>query len=214
MNLKRYIISFLLLVTVGNVFAQKEQIPDTNVPLNKLDAEGKRNGPWWISHTAGMGEPASAEFGSYYHGIKYGKWYKIDNEGDITAVETFKNDRMDGEVRYYNKGVLYCSGNYRTFRTGADKDSIWVMDPNTHDEFQREILADTNTMKHGLWRFYDENTGKLLREEEYQMDSLIYKNIIVSAQDSLNNARRESRLPHNKGKYKKVQSNPKGQVLN
>ena len=29
-------------------------------------------------------------------------------------------------------------------------------------------------MRHGLWKFYDPQTGKLLKEEEYQVDELVY----------------------------------------
>lgn len=213
MDLKGYIIFFLLVCVGGTVFAQKEQIPKTDVPLNKLDKDGQRSGPWWITNPAGLGESAYSEFGNYTAGIKYGKWYKIDHEGDITAVETYRYGRLDGEAKYYTKGILYASGSYRTFYTGGGaRDSIWVMDPNTDIEHRREVLSDTNTVRHGVWRFYDEETGKLLREEEYELDSLILKSNYISPADSAALKKKEAALPHNKGRRKAV-SNPKGQVL-
>jgi antitoxin component YwqK of YwqJK toxin-antitoxin module len=204
----------VLLSNGVTVFAKKEKLPDTNVPLNRFDADGKRNGTWWITHKAGMGEEASSEFGNYDGGVKYGKWYKLDKEGDITAIEMFKNDRLDGEVKYYEKGILYCTGFYRTFKTGADRDTIMVVNPENDEQMLREVLAEHNTMRHGIWRFFDETTGKLIKEEEYQVDSLIWSKRYTSPQDSLANAKRESLMPHNKKKYKKEQTNPKGQVLN
>ena len=210
----RYISVLMLLSSSIAVFAQREKLQDTNVPLNRYDAEGNRTGSWWITNKATRGEPATAEFGNFDKGVRYGKWYKLNHEGDITAIETYRNDRLDGEVKYYEKGILYCTGYYRTVKTGTERDTIMVVNPETDEQLLREVLAEDNTQRHGLWRFYDESTGKLVKEEEYQVDSLIWSKQYVSLQDSLANAKRESMMPHNKKKYRKVRANPKGQVLN
>ena len=75
-------------------FNLKENVPKE---VNKLDGNGKRDGVWLTSQGARMGEEGFTEFGTYEHGIKYGKWYKIDGEGDLLSVETFRNDVLDGE---------------------------------------------------------------------------------------------------------------------
>jgi hypothetical protein len=183
--------------------AQKEQLPKTDAPLNKLDAEGKRNGTWWVSNPARKGESANAEFGNYDHGVKYGKWYTIDNEGDISAIEMYRNNYLDGEVKYYAKGILYCTGWYKLLNSGLEGDSIVVVHPETHDEMLVPLKATTESVRHGTWRFYDEETGKLLREEEYQANELLYKKNIVSPRDSVLYKKQELAMPHNKGKYKK-----------
>ena len=117
----------------------------------------------------------------------------------------FKNGKKDGEVKYYNKGILYCTGFYRTVKVGGDRDTIVVVHPDTHEEGLREVLASENTERHGMWRFYDETTGKLLREEEYQQDVLIFKKNYISPQDSIAIAKREAQMPHNKRKFRKEQ---------
>lgn len=196
-----FIIAFILAGYYAT--AQSEQLPKADAPLNKLDAEGKRNGTWWVSNPARKGEAASAMFGNYDHGTKYGKWYTIDTEGDISAVEMYKNDYLDGEVKYYTKGMLYCTGWYKLFNSGMEGDSIVVVHPETHDEKLVALKAETYSARHGTWRFFDEATGKLLREEEYQADELIFKKNIVSPQDSTAYKKHELAMPHNKGKYKK-----------
>lgn len=202
----------VLLLCWGIDVRAQEKLPDTNSPLNKLDAKGKRTGTWWISTPAVRGEPARGELGNYDQGEKVGKWYAIDNEGEIVSVETFKYDMRDGEVRYYTKGVLYCSGMYKLFTQGTDVDSIIVYDPGKDEEYLVGLKPETYSMRHGMWRFYDEISGKLLREEEYQADNLIYKNVIVSPSDSVANKKHVEALPHNKGKYKK--RNAPKEVLN
>ena len=101
-----FFILICLLCLALNVQAQKEKLPDTNQPLNQVDMMGKRTGTWWISTPARMGEPSKGELGNYDQGRKTGKWYSINNEGDLTSVETFNNDMRDGEVRYYTKGYF------------------------------------------------------------------------------------------------------------
>jgi antitoxin component YwqK of YwqJK toxin-antitoxin module len=204
-------VSFLLMAF--QAVAQKEQLPSTNVPLNKVDGEGKRNGTWWVNTPARKGEAANAQFGNYDHGVKIGKWYTLDQEGDISAIELYKNDYLNGEVKYYTKGILYCTGNYVLLNSGREGDSIVVLHPDTHEEFLVPLKATTESVRHGTWRFYDEETGKLLREEEYQADELLFKKNIYSAQDSSAFKKHELALPHNKGKFKKQNGNNK-ELLN
>jgi hypothetical protein len=78
----------------------------------------------------------------------------------------------------------------------------------------REVLASEQTQRHGMWRFYDETSGKLLREEEYQEDDLIFKQNYISPKDSVAMQKRAAKMPHNKKRYSKEITNPKGQVLN
>ncbi len=203
MRIGSFLVFISFLLVSYSATAQKEQLPSTNAPLNKLDAEGKRNGTWWITNPAKKGEAANAEFGNYDHGVKYGKWYTIDQEGDISSIEMYKNNYMDGEVKYYAKGILYCTGHYKLLNSGLEGDSIIVVQPETHDELLVPLKAEMWSARHGTWRFYDEETGKLLREEEYQADELVFKKNVLTAQDSAAIKRHELAMPHNKGKFKK-----------
>ena len=168
--------------------------------VNKFDESGKRNGIWLISQDARMGEEGFSEFGNYDHGLKYGKWYKIDGEGDLMSVESFRNDVLDGEVKYYDKGQLTCTGNYRGLNPDTQFDTIMVTHPVTGAETLRTVATERGTVRHGLWRFYDPQTGKLLKEEEYQVDELVYSHKFnLTKADSLATQAHIKELPHSKG---------------
>ncbi|MBL7717208.1 MAG: hypothetical protein JNL72_00120 [Flavipsychrobacter sp.] len=206
MSAGRYIAGIWLICAGTAAYGQKEALPETRVPLNQTDNQGKRDGPWWITTPSHKGEPAVSKYGTYSHGTKFGKWYTIDNEGDIAAVEMYRDDMLDGEVKYYTNGIMYCSGSYKAFNSDGVADTVIVVNSDTHEETQREIVQDPVSLRHGTWRFYDEQTGKLLREEEYQVDSLIYKKNYVSPADSTALRKRELAMPHNQKKYRKKNS--------
>ena len=214
MTFLRYFTSLFLLCIGSLAHAQQEKIPSTDVPLNQYDEQGKRTGPWWVTTPARMGEPSKSEFGHFDHDLKTGKWYTINEEGDISAIESYKSDVLDGEVKYYYKGILTCSGNYRGFKSQQEVDSIVVIHPDTHEEMLRAIYAEKGTMRHGMWNFYDENSGKLLKEEEYQMDNLIYSKNYVSKEDSLKSQKKAEGLPHKTGKEYKPPRNKRDSYIN
>jgi antitoxin component YwqK of YwqJK toxin-antitoxin module len=156
---------------------------------------------WIVSQPAAMGEGGFTEFGKFDHGFKYGPWYKIDEQGDLTAMETFRNNVLDGEVKYFIKGRLSAVGYYKGLNPETEYDTIMVEDPVTGQQILRAVHNERNTVRHGPWRFYDVETGRLVREEEYQVDSLINsKEFPMSKADSLYYQKRESQMPHNKKK--------------
>ncbi len=148
---------------------------------NQVDGKGVRTGFWWITNNERMGEGAYTEFGHYDHGNKTGRWYKMDGENNLISIESYKDDVLNGEVRYFEKGKLTSIGHYRGINHRSLYDTIVVVDPGTGSERQRALLAEKGSLRHGTWRYYDSQTGKLLREEEYQVDNLIYKKEYVTA---------------------------------
>lgn len=169
-------------------------------PLNQLDARGQRNGLWWLSRPERMGEPAYTEFGTYDHGDKIGPWYKMDGEGDVTAIENFKGNVLNGEAKYFEQGHLYCTGTFRGLNPQYAYDTIVVTDPVSGAESLVSVPSAKGTVRHGMWRYYDPQTGRLIREEEYQVDELIYKKEFgLTKADSLYYQQRIQALPHNTG---------------
>lgn len=186
----------LLLCTAGaKAQTQSQEKPQT---LNQVDTKGQRNGLWWLSKPERMGEPAYTEFGMYDHGSKMGPWYKMNSEGEVTAIENFKNNVLNGEAKYFEQGHLYCIGNYRGLNPKNMYDTVIVTDPVTGAESLRAVRTDRGHLRHGLWRYYDPQTGRLIREEEYQVDDLIYqKEFGLTKTDSLYYQQRVQALPHN-----------------
>lgn len=193
--------AFCIYTTYGQ---QKEVAPDKpeTSTLNHVDTKGRKHGMWLISKQPRMGEAGTNEFGNYEHGIKYGAWYKIDQNGDLVSVEHFRNDVLDGEVKYYDRGKLYCIGHYRGLNPQNKFDTIVVMHPVTHVEEYRIISTDNGSLRHGSWKYYDADNGSLVKEEEYQVDELIFKKDYVqsASKDSINRKKHEAMMPHNQEK--------------
>ena len=203
MILLKPILSTTLLICTFMVHGQvTKHAPATPTgEVNKKDHRGKPDGMWLLSAPARMGEPGFTEFGQYDHGNKVGIWYKMDGQGQLTTSETFKNNVLDGEAKYYENGRLTCIGYYRGLNPQYAFDTFYVTDPETHREIRRIIPTERSSMKHGTWRFYDADNGRLMREEDYQIDELVYhKDYSYTTEDSLKYAKRATLLPHNKKK--------------
>ncbi|HLO72107.1 MAG TPA: hypothetical protein VK167_14605 [Flavipsychrobacter sp.] len=203
MTLLKPILSTLLLAAALSVSAQTVK-PSPSLPsgdVNKKDSKGKPDGMWVLSAPPRMGEPGFTEFGLYDHGHKAGIWYKMDGAGQLTSSETFRNNVLDGEAKYYENGRLTCIGYYRGLNPQYPFDTFYVTDPETHKEIRRIIPTERSSLKHGTWRFYDADNGRLMREEDYQIDELVYhKDYPYTKEDSLKYAKRATQLPHNKKK--------------
>lgn len=213
-------LGLLLVLPMTESLAQSAaQPPKTEVAasgtINKTDVNGKRHGTWLLTQPAGMGEEAYSEFGSYEHGNKTGPWNKLDHEGNVLAIENFKNDVLDGQVKYFEKGHLICMGVYRGLNPAREFDTVMVENPETGAQVLRVVPTERGTVRHGSWRFYDADNGRLTREEEYQIDELVYKkDFPLSKEDSAYYEKRNVKLPHGKKPYYQVPPAKKVSYLN
>lgn len=188
----RVLFSIIILLLPASIRAQTEQI------VNQYDQDGNPHGAWYVETPARMGESATVTTGSYEHGKKLGLWYIADSRGDLMAQETYKNDLLDGDVRYYESGKLICAGRYRSNSSKRHSDTIVVVNPVTMEEQYKVITHAQGTLRHGTWRYYDPSSGQLLREEEYQMDELIFKKDYAPANrlEEIERRLKARRLPH------------------
>lgn len=205
---------FLLILALGSQagFAQKEKESEKMLEaekINQLSNSGKRQGPWLLTIKSRMGEPARKEFGNYEEGQKSGLWYRIDNNGDLLAIENFKNNVLDGEVKYYDQGRLFCVGHYRGLNPRQDFDTIVVVNPESMEEKYHVLSTEKGSLRHGSWKYFNVKNGNLIREEIYQIDNLVYKKAYGNpgSEDSLFKKQYEKRLPHFR---KKTYSPPPG----
>ncbi|XZF15868.1 hypothetical protein ACTHGU_07005 [Chitinophagaceae bacterium MMS25-I14] len=191
----------LLTVLAGTTGVQAQAAKAGPETINQKDSRGERDGLWYATYPERMGEPAYTEFGSYDHGRKYGLWYKMDREGELMAIENFKNNTLNGESKYFEQGRLVCIGHYRGLNPAQKYDTIMVVNPETGAEKLVSISTERGYVRHGLWQYYDPITGRLRREEEYQVDELIYhKDFIISKEDSAYYQKKALAMPHNTGK--------------
>lgn len=179
--------------------------------LNKTDGKNRKQGTWFYKFEALRGEPAYAEFGNYKDDLRVGLWYKLDSEQRLMSIENYSRGVLNGTAQYYENGKLICIGTYRGLNPDVKFDSIWVTDPVTEYQELVAVPSEKGTMKHGLWRYYDPETGQMVKEEEYQVDDLIGKREFhfVSKSDSIRVERRNANLPHTK---KRTYKPPAGKV--
>ena len=189
------VLAFLLfLFAAGPVAAQNTA---GSAAVNMRDKAGKPHGIWYIRQAPRMGEPAYTEWGTYEHGRKNGVWYQTDAEGEIKAVERFRNDVKDGDAKYFESGRLIAAGPYRGLNPAREYDTVLVTNAVTGEEKPVKVRTDRGSLRHGLWRFYDQQTGRLMREVEYQIDEVIYqRSFLLTKDDSTYYEQRTKRLPH------------------
>lgn len=198
----------MCILCTGEVKAQ-DNTAQQSQPYNQTDARGKRQGLWVLSHGERMGEPGYTEVGTYDNGIKTGAWYKLAGEDGLQAMETFKNDVRDGEAKYFENGRMVAVGQYRGLNPKRERDTFLVEDPITGAQSLRSVATERGSVRHGTWKFYDPATGRLVREEEWQVDELVFhKEFPMTKDDSLYFKKREAVMPHNtKKNYYKPPAN-------
>lgn len=199
------ILCILFLLCSYSSFAQvkketdkkEQELKEDN--LNKTDKLNRKQGLWYFKKEASHGEPAYTTFGNFENDKKQGIWYKLDNYGQLMAIETFRQGQLNGNAQYYDKGNLTAIGNYRSLEQSKQLDSIWVTDPITLYDTLIVIPSEYGYVKHGSWRHYNPITGQLISEETYQIDKLIYKTVYHTTpkNDSAYISKRIEALPHN-----------------
>ncbi len=205
-------------VAITNVFAQQHNdntqgrnADDKNTrtaTVNQRNDDGKKHGLWWEQFDARRGEPAYTAFGSYDQGLKIGPWYQINEIGDLVAIENYRFDVLHGEVKYFEQGTLVCVGHYRGLNPSYAHDTILVVHPVTGEEKLVSVPSARGSVRHGIWRYYDGRSGRLIREDDYQVDELLYsKKFGLTQADSAYYQLREKSMPHNQPVHYKP---PKG----
>jgi len=207
----KYLLFAVLLILVTEAGAQEasakkasgkntgnNNAENDNSSLNKKDAQNRKQGMWYFAVEPLRGEPGYKEFGNYRNDLRTGLWYKLDGEDQLMAIENYKKGVLNGEVQYYTKGRLSCIGHYRGLNPDNKLDSVWVTDPVTYADTLVIIPSERGSLRHGSWRYYDPMSGKLIREEEYQIDNLIAERDyeFVSRSDSAIIEQRKASLPH------------------
>lgn len=173
--------------------------------LNKTDNRNEKQGLWYIKKDASHGEDSYTEFGNFVDNRKQGIWYKLDDLGQLKAIETYREGQLNGNAQYYQNGKLTTIGNYRSLEQSNQFDSIWTTDPVSGYDTLIVIPSEYGYVKHGLWRHYDPITGQLLSEELYQVDNLIHKTEYhsTSKNDSIYISKKIEALPHNQAPKRK-----------
>jgi len=141
--------------------------------LNRVDANGLKQGRW-VSHIDALrGEPGYEEEGIYKDGKKEGTWRAYNLQGDLTAIENYKWGYKNGQCEYFNLFGRVREESWKAIDPKNPYDTIDVPDLNSDAVYKRVIRVDAFTVKHGTWNYYNPQTGMITKTEEYVLDKLV-----------------------------------------
>lgn len=189
----RYLFSFLLLLSMGAHAQWKSFIigvkGDT---LNRVDMQGRKQGPWVVKVPELRGERGYEEDGYFLDDKKEGRWVRYSEQGDKLAVENYRWGQKDGRCEYYNNVEdLVRVESWRAIDPKNPYDTIAVTDPQNQNKILRfeVVKVESPSVKHGTWRYYDPATGRVEKTEQWVLDKLKVKDDdadidVASAADS------------------------------
>ena len=143
--------------------------------LNRVDMEGKKQGPWVIHMDELRGEPGYDEQGYYENDEKVDRWVRFSLQGDKIAEENYRYGYLNGKNKYYTRtGGLLREETWRAIEPGKSFDTVDVKDPNDPSKVIDRVVVkvDGTTFRHGTWTYYDPEWGTIVKTEEWWMNKL------------------------------------------
>lgn len=143
--------------------------------LNRVDMNGKKQGPWAIHVDEMRGERGYEEEGYFDNDQKTGTWKKYSLQGVKIAEENYSWGKLNGKQQYFTFfGGLERVENWRAIDPKIAYDTVSVYD--LHDpskEVDRVVVKNEGvSMKHGTWTYYDPKEGTIEATEHYVMNKL------------------------------------------
>lgn len=143
--------------------------------LNRVDMNGKKQGPWVLHQDELRGEQGYDEQGYFFDDKKDGKWVRFSLMGDKLAEENYRWGNLDGKSRYYTRrGGLMREESWRAIEPGKKFDTVAVLDVLDPTKVVDHVIVkvEGQTMKHGTWTYYDPEWGTITKTENYWVDKL------------------------------------------
>lgn len=159
---------FLFFIS-GNAQNKAYKISEKGDTINVVDKNDKKQGKWVIRVDEVRGEPGYEEEGLFKDDKKEGVWRLYNLTGDLIGVENYKLGGKDGIQQYYTYlGDLYKEESWRAYNPDAPFDTIAVYGTGSGEIVDYKIVkAEQYSVKHGLWKYFDPGTGRLMKSEKY-----------------------------------------------
>ncbi|HRD58219.1 MAG TPA: hypothetical protein PK504_09230 [Ferruginibacter sp.] len=143
--------------------------------INAMNAAGKKVGKWINRIEELRGEPGYEEEGEYKDGAKAGSWRMYSLEGDLLGIENYKNGGKDGTQQYFTYlGDLLREENWRGYDPEHPYDTIPVYGTGSNEIVDMKIVkAEQYSVRHGIWKYFEPGTGRLIKEEEYDRNVVV-----------------------------------------
>lgn len=151
------------------------QINQRGDTINALDQKGLKQGKWVVLQPAQRGEPGFEEEGIFVDGIKEGVWRKYTLEGDFLGFENFLHGGKDGIQQYHlPSGELVMIESWKGYNPDAPYDTIPVYGTGSGEIISMKVVkAQQYSVRHGEWKYYNPETGALIRTENYEYNRLL-----------------------------------------
>jgi hypothetical protein len=165
----------LLFVSNGNAQYKTYDLTVDGDTVNAILKDGLKHGKWIITVPALRGEPGYEEEGEYTKGQKNGVWRIYTLEGDLLAIENYKKGGKDGAQQYFTfLGELVREESWRGYDPQYPYDTIPVYGTGSGEitEF-RIVKAVPYSVKQGTWKFFDPETGAVIRTEKWELNNIV-----------------------------------------
>jgi antitoxin component YwqK of YwqJK toxin-antitoxin module len=148
---------------------QKFSVTEEGDTLNRIDIKGLRQGPWLIRVEPLRLEPGYEEEGEFVDGKKQGVWKRYTLQGDMIAVERFREGYKDGLQTYFTRiGEPLREEHWKYVDPKNPYDTIDVPDLDNPMLTKSMIIKlESAEVRHGEWKYFDPSTGRVMKTEQY-----------------------------------------------
>lgn len=172
----RLILFVLLFISLSGSAQWKSYILNRNGDtLNRVDMNGKKQGPWTISVPDLRGERGYEEEGYFENDAKEGTWKRFSLEGVKIAQENYRWGKLNGKQQYFTYfGGMMREESWRAIDPANQFDTVAVYDLKDPNKVLDYVVVknDGYAMKHGKWTYYDPREGVIIATEMYAMNKL------------------------------------------
>jgi hypothetical protein len=165
----------ILMMNALNVSAQCKtyRIGVHRDTLNCTDVNNLKQGKWVSRYETLRGEPGFEEEGEYKNGKKEGTWRKYSLQGDILAIEKYSLGFKHGKQQYFTLAGIDREESWKVVDPKNPYDTIEVPDLNDPKKVEMKVIKlEGTTLKHGVWTYYNPETGAITKSETYLFDRL------------------------------------------
>ena len=179
------VIAIGLILFVQNSFAQYKEfkINAKGDTINVVTKDALKHGKWIIKMPELRGEPGYEEEGIFVKGKKEGLWRRFTLEGDLLATENFKKGGKHGIQQYFTfLGDPIREESWKGYDPDSPYDTIAIYGTGSNEivEF-RIVKAEQYSVKQGDWKFYEPETGNVIKTEKWERNNLINQGNTIAA---------------------------------
>ena len=171
----RSILFVFLLFSVSGFAQWKDyKLTSNGDTLNRVDKINRKWGPWKLRYESNRGEPGYEEEGWFEKDRKEGEWRLFTLMGDLVGIEYYKWGLKDSICRYFTKdGELRLEQSWRAMNPDKQYDTLEIEDPDKFNTYRTVVVKNEGAaVKHGIWKYYEPETGRVIRSERYTLGQL------------------------------------------